>query len=377
MEPVRAALIGCGNISDAYLQMAPRFEGLDVIACADLVPAAAAAKAEKYGIAARGVDELLGDDEVELIINLTVPNAHAQVSIEALSAGKHVYSEKPLAVSLADARNVAAAAQAHGLRLGCAPDTFLGGGHQRARRLVDDGAIGRIIGATATFLSPGMESWHPNPEFFFRSGGGPLLDVGPYYVAVLVNLIGPVRRVSACSVIGHAERTITSAPFSGTKIKVEVPTHVVGTLEFESGALTSFTASWDVRCRRQDRVELYGAHGALIVPDPNFFGESPRLATTDDAWEEIGLGDLAFAAPNFETQGGKTMANYRIIGAVDMAWAIRNDRPHRANGEFALHVLEVLEAMQRSAESGAHVEIGSHCERPAQMPDGQGEDVFA
>ena len=222
MEAKKAGLIGCGNISDAYLKGAALYQALDIVACADIAPEVAAAKAAAYGIAAQSVDDLLADPELDFVINLTVPNAHADVTLAALAAGRHVYCEKPLAVTLADGRKIAAAAEAAGLRIGCAPDTFLGGAHQRARRLIDEGAIGRPVAATAVFLSPGMESWHPNPTFYFKAGGGPILDVGPYYVATLINLMGPVRRVSASSTITFAERTVTSeGAMNSTKITVD------------------------------------------------------------------------------------------------------------------------------------------------------------
>ncbi len=377
MEAMKAGLVGCGNISDTYLEMAPKFQALDVVTCADIVPDAATAKAAAYGISTQSVDELLADPNIELVVNLTVPNAHAEVTQQALAASKHVYSEKPLAATLADARKIADAAAQAGRRVGCAPDTFLGGGHQRARRLVDDGAIGRPIGATALFLSAGMESWHPNPEFFFKPGAGPVLDVGPYYIAVLVNLMGPVKRVTASTAISYPERTVTSQPLKGTKIQVEVPTHVSGTLEFHSGALASFMASWDVQRHQHNPIEIYGTEASLIVPDPNFFGGDCRIGHRAGDWETVGPGNLAFAEPNWSTQRDTKVANHRIIGAIDMAYAIRNNRPHRASLEFALHTLEIIEALDLSADRHAHVDIESTCKSPATVPEGQGEAVFA
>ncbi len=376
MEPMKAGLIGCGNISDTYLQMAPRFAGLDIVACADIMPEAAAAKAAEYNVAAKDVAAMLADPEIELLINLTVPNAHAEVTQRALDAGKHVYSEKPLAATFAGARQIAETAARTGRRVGCAPDTFLGGGHQRARRLVDDGVIGRPVGATALFLSPGMESWHPNPDFFFKPGGGPVLDVGPYYIAALVNLMGPVRRVTSSATISHPERTITSEPLKGTKIQVEVPTHVSGTLEFHSGALAAFMASWDVQRHAHNPIEIYGTAASLIVPDPNFFGGDCKVGRSGSEWESVGPDGLAFAEPNWTTSRETKVANHRIIGALDMAYAIRADRPHRANLEFALHTLEIIEALATSAQRHTHVDVESTCERPAAVPAGTGEDVF-
>ncbi len=378
MEATRAGLIGCGNISDAYLKGARLYEALDIVACADLNIDAAKAKAETYGIAAMSVDDMLADPTIDFVINLTVPNAHGEVILAALAAGKHVYSEKPLAVTLADGRKIAAAAEAARLRVGCAPDTILGGAHQRARRLVDDGVIGRPVAATAVFLSPGMESWHPNPTFFFQPGGGPVLDVGPYYVATLINLMGPVRRVSASSTISFAERTVTAdGPMKGKQIKVEVPTLVSGSMEFHSGAIATLVMSWDVQAHRHNEIEVYGTEGSMVVPDPNFFGGDCLVNTggRGGAWEAVPPGDMAFAEPNWPTEH-PAVANYRIIGAVDMAYALQTGRPHRLSLEFALHTLEVMEGLVTAGDTRTHVDIDSTCERPAAMPAGTGEAVL-
>ncbi len=381
MEVLKAGLVGCGNISETYLQTAPRYAALDIVACADIVHEAAVARADTYGIAAPTVDGLLADPEIELLINLTVPNAHVEVTERALAAGKHVYSEKPLAATLSGGRKIAQAAARTGLRVGCAPDTFLGGGHQRARRLVDEGAIGRPIGAAAIFLSPGMESWHPSPEFFFKPGGGPVLDIGPYYIGVLINLMGPVRHVTASATTVFPERTITSEPRNGAKIRVEVPTTVSGTLEFHSGAFATLLLSWDVQRHDHNPIEIYGTAGSLILPDPNFFGGDCRLGRRAEDWRSISPGDLAFSDANWPADGAPKHANYRIIGAVDMAHALRTGRPHRASLEFALHTLEIMAALGTAAERGTRIEIESTCERPAALPalapGGTAEAVFA
>ncbi len=377
MKAMKAGLIGCGNISDTYFQMTPRFEALDIVSCTDIAPDAASAKTSEYGVTSQTVDEFFGNPELELIINLTVPNAHAEVTERALRAGKHVYSEKPLAASLNDARSIAAVAVETGRRVGCAPDTIFGGGHQRARQLIDSDVIGRPVGATALFLSRGMESWHPNPDFFFKRGGGPVLDVGPYYIAALINLMGPVKRLTASGAITHPERTITSQPRHGEKIQVEIPTHVSASLEFHSGAVAALMASWDVQRHGHNPIEIYGTRASMIVPDPNFFGGDCLVGRPDGDWETVPPGDLPFAEPNWPTKSGNQVANHRIIGAIDMAYGIRNERPHRASMEFALHTLEIMEAIGKSAETGRHVEIESTCERPAAVPAGRGESVFA
>ena len=358
-----AGLVGCGNISDTYLRMAPGFPELAIVACADRVADAATAKATAYGIAALGVEELFADPAIDLVINLTVPTAHVAVTLAALAAGKHVYSEKPLATSLADGRRIIAAAAAAGRRVGCAPDTILGGGHQRARQLVDSGTIGDPVAATAIYLTPGVESWHPDPRFFYQPGGGPVFDVGPYYIAALVNLLGPVRRVTAQATAAFTERTVTSAPMRGSKIPVAVPTSVAGALEFASGALATVMLSWDVKAHRHNHIEIYGSTGSLIVPSPIFFGGDCRVSTpADDGWQSVSPGDLPFAALNWPAES-PNLANHRIIGVADMALAIQHGRPHRLSAEFALHTLEVMEALL--SPTGRHTAMETTCDRPA------------
>jgi predicted dehydrogenase len=376
VDPVRAAIIGCGNVSAQYLAAAPHFAGLEIVACSDLQPGVAEALAARHGLRALTPEALLGDPEIELVINLTVPAAHVAVGLGVLEAGKHLYSEKPLAISLTDGRRLVETAAARGLRLGCAPDTFLGGGHQHVRHLIDAGRIGRVVGGSCFVMSHGMEHWHPNPAFFFQTGGGPILDMGPYYVAALVNLLGPVRTVAAAATRGRDERIVTSAPRAGERIAVEVATHVSGVMTFAGGAVISLTASWDVWRHEHNRIELYGTDGTLIPPDPNFFGGAARVSREGADFETIEPEGYAFVAPNFAIGSGAGQANYRSVGVVDMAWAIREGRPHRASAELALHTLEVLEAFERSAAERRHVEIESACGRPEPLPKGEGEEVL-
>jgi len=356
MKPVGIGVIGCGNISAAYLAAARKFPILNVVVLADANPKAAEARAAEFGLASRPVDSLLADPAVEIVLNLTVPNAHVEVGLKAIAAGKHVHSEKPLGVTLADARRLIEAATTKGLRLGCAPDTFLGGSHQTARHAVDDGLIGPPIGGAAFFMCPGHERWHPNPGFYYLAGGGPMLDMGPYYVTDLVNLLGPVASVSGVATRTRSERTVTSQPLAGTRVPVEVATHVTGTLLFASGAAVSMTMSFDVSRHRHGPIELYGETGSLIVPDPNHFGGKVEFATASEDWREI------------PTQGPYADGNYRIVGLADMAQAIRSGRPHRASGELALHVLEVMEAFQTSSDAGRAVAISTRPQRPAPLP---------
>jgi predicted dehydrogenase len=376
MEPITIGVIGCGNISDAYLRGAARSQLIQVKCCADLNAEAARAKADAYRIAAVPVDALLGDPAIEIVINLTVPLAHGPVSRQIITAGKHVYSEKPLAARFTEAQALMLAAAGRGVRVGCAPDTFLGAAHQACRLAIDAGLIGRPVAGAAAVLSHGMEHWHPNPEFFFKRGGGPIHDVGPYYVTQLVNLLGPVARVAAQVSTGSPTRTVTSEPRSGQVIEVEVPTTVNGVLSFASGANVALSASWDVWKHRRLPFEIYGSEGSMLVPDPNFFGGEPQITKGDSDWQALDISAHPFGAPNRKLRSGAEVADYRIIGLLDMAAALRQGRAHRANGDLALHVVEVLDAFERSSVEGHHVMIETPCERPAPLPLGAGDEVF-
>jgi predicted dehydrogenase len=309
-------IIGCGNISNAYINGCRQFAHLRVLSVADLRADAARAKADEHGLGCPGsVAELLADPDIDIAINLTVPDAHAAVSRDILAAGKHVYSEKPLAVERADGRAVLDAAAARGLRVGCAPDTFLGGGLQTCRKLIDDGAIGEPVAATAFMLGHGPESWHPNPGFFYKWGAGPLFDIGPYYVTALVHLLGPVARVAALARVSFAERVATSEARYGERLPVEVPTHVTGTLDMAAGPLATMITSFDVWGHTLPRIEIYGSEGSLSVPDPNTFGGPVRLLRAGSKeWEDVPL--------------SHTDAVRRGVGVADMALAIREGRPH-------------------------------------------------
>jgi predicted dehydrogenase len=359
MKRVGVGVIGCGNISSAYLTAARKFRILEIIALSDANPAVAEARAAEFDLQARPVDRLLADPAVEIVLNLTVPKAHVEVGLKAIAAGKHVHSEKPLGVAVAEARKLIAAAAAKGLRVGCAPDTFLGGAHQAARKCIDEGLIGRPIGGTAFFMCPGHESWHPNPEFYYLAGGGPMLDMGPYYITDLVNLLGPVASVSGLATRIRSERSVESKPRAGTRIPVEVATHVTGTLLFASGAAVSMTMSFDVPKHKHVPIEIYGEAGSLIVPDPNHFGGRVEFAAAREEWREIPV------------QNGYADGNYRIIGVADLAHAIRANRPHRASGSLAFHVLEVMEAFQTSSDAGAAATIATRPERPAPLAQGE------
>jgi hypothetical protein len=360
MRTIGFGVIGCGNISSAYLNAARNFPQLELRAVADMRSAMAQKRGAEFGVPGMRVDEMLKRDDIEIVINLTVPLAHTDVSMAVLRAGKHVYSEKPLGVNVAEARKVMDLAAEKGLRVGCAPDTFLGGGHQTARRLIDEGAIGTPLGGSAFFMCPGHERWHPSPGFYYLRGGGPMLDMGPYYITDLVQLLGPVASVMGSTSRIRKERLITSEPMKGTLIPVEVDTHVAGTLEFVSGALVSIAMSFDVPKHRHTPIEIYGSEGSICVPDPNRFGGVVSVAKTGGEWEDIPLSH------------GYSDGNFRSLGVADMAAAIASGREHRANGALAFHALEVMEAFQTSSDQGRRVEIETRVERPAMMPAGLG-----
>ena len=359
-------VIGCGNISAAYFRLAPLFRGIEMRACADIDMAVATARAKEFGLRAESVEGLLGSKDVDIVVNLTVPAAHYEVSRRALDAGKHVYSEKPFVLSVKEGLDLQKRAAKKGLRVGSAPDTFLGGAHQLARAIVDSGKVGRITSGTAYVMSHGMEHWHPNPDFFFQPGAGPVLDVGPYYVADLIQLIGPVGRVAALASIPSPERTITSKPRLGQKIKVGTPTTLHALLEFASGAVVTLNASWDVWHHGHKPIELYGEEGTIFVPDPNFFGGEVRYTKKADPVKKTPKWDHPFSVPNQKHASGM-LANYRTAGLADMAIAIMEDRPHRCSMEAALHAIEVMTGILESGETGKFVAMRTSCERPAAL----------
>jgi predicted dehydrogenase len=368
-------VIGCGNISAAYFRLAPLFKGIEMRACADIDSKMAQARAKEFGLRAETVDGLLASKDVDIIVNLTIPAAHYEVSKSALDAGKHVYSEKPFVLSVKEGQDLARRAAKKGLRIGSAPDTFLGGAHQFARHLIDSGKVGKITSGTCYVMSHGMEHWHPNPDFFFLPGAGPVLDVGPYYVTNLIQLIGPVKRVAAFSSTPAKERTITSKPRSGEKIPVKTPTTIHSVLEFENGAVVTLNASWDVWHHNHKPMELYGELGTLHVPDPNFFGGE---VTFTDAAKPGKAPKFAhpFSVPNQEHPQG-AMANYRTVGLADMALAIQEDRPHRCSLELSLHAIDVMTSIIAAGESGKVVALKTTCERPEALSPAQAKAMMA
>lgn len=364
---MNVGVIGCGNISAAYLNLSSLFNGYTITACADIHADAARARADEFGIKAYSVDELLQQQDIELVINLTVPVAHFDVSSRCLHAGKHVYSEKPYVLSLQEGLELNRLAEQKGLRIGSAPDTFLGGAHQAARQFIDSGNAGDIVGGSCAVQSRGMESWHPDPDFFFQVGGGPILDIAPYYVSNLVQLIGPVKRVVAMGCRARDVRVISSEPRAGDTINVEVDTSVRAILQFHNGAQVSLVASWDVLSHEQNHMELYGTEQTVYVPDPNRFGDVVR---THDGEAETILNPLpTLGVPNFEEASGDFIANYRGIGLADMVAAIADNRAHRCCGQLALHVMEVLTGILTAADEHREVVLTTSCDRPAFLSD--------
>jgi predicted dehydrogenase len=353
-RPARVGIIGCGDVTNLYLPGCAPFASIELAACADLDTARASALAERGGFPAVPPEALLADTSIEVVLVLTPPAAHVAVSYAAIAAGKHVYSEKPLAITRREARGLLDEARAAGVRVGAAPDTFLGGGLQTARALIDEGAIGEPIAATAAVAHLGPEGWHPNPGIFYGVGGGPLLDLGPYYVTALVSLLGPIASVSAVGRGIGSQRQVGSGPLAGQSVIADVPTTVIATMSFESGVVGGLTASFDVAGSRMPHFEIHGTAGSLVLGDPNRFdGEVCYRPLGSEGWETV--------PPRFDTSVG------RGIGLADMVGAIRSGRPHRASGDLAYHVLDVLLSIEAATASGQVEPIASRVTRPAAL----------
>ncbi len=357
MEPVRVGLIGCGNISGIYFKNGRVFNSTEIVACADIVAERAQASAEEFAIPkACTVDDLLADPDIELVLNLTIPKAHGPLGIATLEAGKSLYTEKPLAVTREEGKRMVGLAKEKGVLLGAAPDTFLGAGLQTCRKLLDDGWIGEPVAATAFMQCHGHENWHPDPDFYYQPGGGPMFDMGPYYLTALVSLIGPVARVAGLARKAFPERLITSEPHYGETIRVNTATHIAGTMDFSCGAVATMVMSFDVWGHHLPCLEIHGTEGSLSVPDPNGFGGVVQVCRPRTReWETVPLTH-------------QYAENARGIGPADMAAAWRTGRRHRANEALAYHVLDVMHAFQDSSDTSAFVDVESTCERPAPLP---------
>src|SRR5437016_5239280 len=361
-ERVRVGVIGTGAISGAYLGMAKNFPIVEIAACADIDLEAAKKKAAEFAVPkVCSVDELLADRSLEIILNLTIPKAHVPVSLRAIESGKHTYLEKPLGIDREEGRRLLEAAKKKKLRVGCAPDTFLGAGIQSARKLIDEGAIGRPVAFTAFMMCPGHESWHPNPQFYYEAGGGPMFDMGPYYLTALLNLLGPAKRVMGMASIAIPDRVIGSEPFKGRKIRVETPDHIAGTIEFENGAMGTIIQSFATRFAghndTKQPITIFGTGGTMRVPDPNQFDGPISIRRNEDA-------EWKLAEHQFVTGYG------RSVGLADMAYAIRSGRPHRCSAEQAFAVLDLMQAFLDSSGQGKEIKPSGRYERPAPMrPD--------
>jgi predicted dehydrogenase len=355
-EPFGVAVVGCGNISKQYLKHLTKFPDVQVLFCADIDAGRAKAQAAAYGVPASGsLQQALEHPDVQLVVNLTIPAAHAEVASAAIAAGRHVWNEKPLAPDVAAGRALLEQARAAGVRVGCAPDTVLGAGIQSARRLIASGAIGTPVSALTLLQGPGPESWHPDPEFLFARGAGPLFDLGPYYLSVLATLLGPATRVAAVGRRDRETRVIGSGPRAGTEFAVEVPTYMSALAQYAGGQAASLLFSWDSPLTRSGFVEITGTEATLAVPDPNQFDGDLRVRRAgDQEWTVI---------PSHGAAAG------RGIGVVDMVRAIRRGQPHRASGEMALHVLELMTAIERSAATSSFEPVESVFDLPEALAE--------
>ena len=374
---LRIGVVGCGNISMAYLHNAPLFRGVEITACADINADSATRRAAEFDLRAMDVDTLMADPDIDLVLNLTIPAAHFDISMQALSAGKHVFTEKPLAVTAEAGHHLVTTAAARGLALGSAPDTFLGAAGRQARRLMEAGTIGTPVTGTAFMMGRGMEHWHPDPSFYYQIGAGPVMDMGPYYLTMMVNLLGPVRRAQAVATSGQSERLITAdGPKSGTWFKVGTPTSVLSLLEFDCGATVTFGASWDVFRHSNHPIELHGTKGSLRLPDPDTFGGVVALSDHGGAWDETDTSTLPYGAVNWPVDA-PDRANYRMLGLADLARAVIEGRPPRASGELALHVLEVMEAILRAGETGTAQVIPGMIAQPKELREDEAKSLLA
>ena len=374
---LRIGVVGCGSISLAYMRNAPLFRGVEITACADISEDAAKRRAAEFNLRAADVDAIIDDTNIDLILNLTIPAAHFDVSMRALSAGKHVFTEKPLGVTAAEGRLLVNAATEKSLMLGSAPDTFLGAAGRHARRQMEAGAIGRPVTGTAFMMGRGMEHWHPDPSFYYQAGAGPVMDMGPYYLTMMVNLMGPIRRVQAVATSGQGERLITAeGPKQGTTFKVGTPTSVLSLLEFDCGATVTFGTSWDVFRHSNHPIELHGTEGSLRLPDPDNFGGRVALSSRGAPWLETDTSSALFGAVNWPI-AAPDRANYRMLGLADLARAIIEARTPRASGDLALHVLDVMEAILRAGETGVAQAIPSTVAQPAELREDEARSLLA
>ena len=367
----KVGLIGCGHIAETYFRAEKYFNNIKIIKCADINLKAAKKCSKEYGIKFLSVNEILKDQEVEIILNLTIPKAHYEISKKALLNGKHVYSEKPLAINLKDGKELLKISRRKKLYLGNAPDTFLGGGIQKSKELVEKNIIGKIKLGNAVFAFPGIQSYHPNPEpWFAKLEGGPVIDMGPYYITALVNILGPAKKVSGRIINGSKYRTIGIGPKKGRKFKVNCPTTYLSTITFKNNTVIRLTLSFDVIAHQRNHIELYGEKGSMIVPDPNMFGGSVfTCKKLGDNWKEFKTTKMHLGKINIRTQSSRanetpTNANYRGAGLSEMAYSIEKKRKHLCNGEISLHVLDIITSIMKASKSGVNQSINTDCVKP-------------
>ncbi len=367
----KVGLIGCGHISETYFRAEKYFNNIKIIKCADINHINAIKCAKTYKIKALSVKELLKDKEVEIILNLTIPKAHYQIAKLALTNDKHIYSEKPLAINFKDGKDLLKLSKKKKLYIGNAPDTFLGGGIQKSKELVDKKVIGKVNLGNAFFAFPGVQSYHPNPEpWFAKKEGGPVIDMGPYYLTALVNLLGPAQKVSGSIVKGVKKRTIGIGPRKYKTFKVECPTTYLSTITFQNETVVRLTLSFDVIAHQKNHIELYGDKGSMIVPDPNMFGGSVHVCKKlGDKWKEYKTNKMLLGKINIRSQSSRanessTNANYRGVGLAEMAYSIENKKVNKCNGELSLHVLDIIQSTMKACKTETAQSIKTTCKKP-------------
>ena len=381
----KVGLIGCGHINETYFRAHEYFNNFKIIKCADVKESAAKNCANVYNIESVSVDDLLVDNQIEVVLNLTTPQSHYEVTKKTLLAGKHSYCEKPLATKFENGQELVNLAKEKNLYLGNAPDTFLGAGNQKSRQLIDSELVGDIKLGNAIFAFPGVQSYHPDPEpWFQKDGGGPVFDMGPYYLTALVNLLGPAKHVQGRELTISEFREIGIGPKKGKKIKVESPTTYMATIQFHNSAIIQITLSFDVINHQRNHIELYGTKGSIIVPDPNMFGGSVFISVNpgpEGKWEEyqtenMKLGKINIKNPSVRLNESPTNANYRGIGLSEMLYCIENKKKHRCSGELSLHVLDIIDSTMQAAISKTHKEIRTTCKKPEFFPEEEIKKIF-
>ena len=381
---MKVGVIGCGNIADIYFHNAKIFfNNFEIIACADLNPKASKKYSEKYGITNLSVEELLSNEDIQLVINLTIPNAHFEVSKSILNSGKHSYSEKPISIEFDEGKELLNLAQSKNLYVGSAPDTFLGAGIQKSKQVIENGTIGEIVLGSISMGVAGHEIWHPNPDFYYKYGGGPILDMGPYYFSALVNLLGPVKSVYSQSRTVYSQREIGSGERKGEKIAVDIPTTLISQIEFSNGALIDSFFSFDVYKHNKSHIELFGTKGVINVPDPNMFGGEIKICDEKKSdWKTIKTDDMNLGRLNTNRTGGEkndkanedpTSANFRGIGVCEMIDSIKENKVNRCSGELSLHVLEIMQSILKSSKINEKVNLESVTNIPQSFLDTENE----